>query len=119
MKTNSHLTYKRLFSTLASQPSFIKDGLKVCETMARLERTGKNFKVAIFTKPNQIELVNFTRLSIARKQLIKNYYDIFQYVTTIEKRVYTTHADYLYSKQPLIQKSKEARNHAEAKTTTK
>lgn len=116
MKTNSHIVYKRLFSTLASQPSFIKDGLKVCETMARLERTGKNFKVVIFTKPNQIELVNFTHPSRARKMLVNNYCNIFQHMTIIEKYVYTTHADYVYTKQPLIQKSKEARNHAEAKT---
>lgn len=119
MKTNSHTVYKRLFSTLASQPSFIKDGLKVCETMARLERTGKNFKVAIFTKPNQIELVNFTHPSNARKQLIKNYYDIFQHVTIIEKNTARAAYQYDYKKETIIQKSKEARNHAEAKVTNK
>lgn len=116
MKTNSHIVYKRLFSTLASQPSFIKDGLKVCETMARLERTGKNFKVVIFTNPSSVELVNFTRPSRARKMLINNYCNTFQYAIIIEKHVYTTHADYTYSNK---KESLKSESHAKTKTTAK
>ena len=114
MKTNSHLAYKRLFSTLASQPSFIKDGLKVCETIARLERTGKNFKVIIFSWPGGVELINTTRPSNARKMLIANYRKVAKHATSIAKNTARAAYQYDYKKETLKSES-----HAEAKTTTK
>lgn len=97
MKLTDKEAYQKLYRVFLQQNSFIKDTLKTCETLARLERTGRPFNVYIFIAPNRIVLVNISHASKAREQLVKNYIDMFPKYIRLQKNIlnmFVTNYDY-------------------------